>query len=446
MRRPPTTHPPTPTDPMSTERFVVLGLAHVRSGWFREVGRWASSAMAPIDYLKCVSAEEVRARLATGRAFSALLADGSLPGVDRDLFDQAREAGCAVLVVDDGVRQRDWADLGASATLADGFTRTVLIDLLHQHGSPIGQVDRLPGTTFGEDHASQWQGHLIGITGPGGAGTSTLAMALAQGLAVDPRHRNLVALADLCLDADLAMMHHAQDVIPGVQELVDAHRVGTPTLEEIRALTFDGGSRGYRLLLGLRHHRDWTAIRVRAFEAAIGSLRRCHRIVVADVDDDLEGEPETGSADVEDRNLMARTIVGQADLVLAVGLPGLTGLHHLVRTCSRLLVAGVEPERLVPVINRSPRNGRARSTITSTFADLVGADRLAHNPIHVGDRRGVDEALLDGVPLPAPLAESIARPTHAILESVGARTPVSPPAPEPIQPGSLGHWTDEEAG
>lgn len=431
---------------MSTERFVVLGLAHVRSGWFREVGRWASSAMAPIDYLKCVSAEEVRARLATGRAFSALLADGSLPGVDRDLFDGARDAGCAVFVVDDGLRQRDWADLGASAALADGFTRTELVDLLHQHSSPIGQVDRLPGTTVGDDHTSQWQGHLIGVTGPGGAGSSTLAMALAQGLAVDPRHRNLVALADLCLDADLAMMHGAQDVIPGIQELVDAHRIGTPTLEEIRALTFDGDSRGYRLLLGLRHHRDWTAIRVRAFEAAIASLRRCHRIVVADVDDDLEGESETGSADIEDRNLMARTIVGQADLVLAVGLPGLTGLHHLVRTCARLLAAGLEPERLVPVINRSPRNSRARSAITATVADLVGAEQLAHNPIQIGDRRGVDEALHDGVPLPMALAESIARPTQAILTSVGTRRPVASPEPAPIQPGTLGHWTDEEAG
>ena len=431
---------------MTTERFVILGLAHVRSGWFREVGRWASSAMAPIDFLKCVSAEEVRARLATGRAFSALLVDGSLPGVDRDLVDEARDAGCAVIVVDDGVRVRDWADLGASTVVSDGFTRSELVDLLHQHSSPIGQVDRLPSSSLDDDETSRWQGSLIAVTGASGAGSSTLAMALAQGLAVDPRRRNLVALADLCLDADLAMMHDAQDVIPGVQELVEAHRLGTPTLEEIRSLTFDGGPRGYRLLLGLRHHRDWTAIRVRAFEAALASIRRCHRIVVADVDDDLEGESDTGSADVEDRNLMARTVVSQADLVLAVGLPSLTGLHHLVRTCGRLLTAGLDAERLVPVINRSPRNSRARSAVTSTFAELIGTERLAQNPLHVGDKRGVEEALLDGVPLPSGLAETIARPTNALLESVGPRSPITTIEPVPVQPGSLGHWTDEEAG
>ena len=430
---------------MPTERFVVLGLAHVRSGWFREVGRWASSAMAPIDYLKCVSVDEVRARLATGRAFSALLADGSLPGIDRDLFDAVRDAGCAVIVVDDGVPRRDWSDLGASASLANGFTRAELVDLLHQHSAPIGRVDRLPGTQT-EDRSGQWKGHLIGITGPGGSGSSTLAMALAQGLAADPRHRRLVALADLCLDADLAMMHNARDVIPGVQELVDAHRVGTPSLEEIRGLTFDGESRGYRLLLGLRHHRDWTAIRSRAFEASVASLRRCHRIVVADVEDDLEGESETGSADVEDRNLMARTVVGQADLLLAVGLPGLTGLHHLVRTCGRLLAAGLDADRLVPVINRSPRQARARGAITSTFADLIGGERLAHNPIHIGDRRGVEEALHDGVPLPPALATAIARPTRALMSEVGPRRPDSPVEPAPVRPGSLGHWADEDVG
>ena len=431
---------------MTAERFVILGLAHVRSGWFREVGRWASSAMAPIDYLKCVSAEEVRARLATGRAFSALLADGSLPGVDRDLLDEARDAGCAVIVVDHGVGVRDWSDLGAATVVSDGFTRSELVDLLHQHSSPIGQVDRLPNASLDDDETARWHGSLIAVTGPGGAGSSTLAMALAQGLAVDPRRRNLVALADLCLDADLAMMHDAQDVIPGVQELVDAHRMGTPTLEEIRSLTFDGGSRGYRLLLGLRHHRDWTAIRIRAFEAALASIRRCHRIVVADVDDDLEGESDTGSTDVEDRNLMARTVVSQADLVLAVGLPSLTGLHHLVRTYGRLLAAGLDAERLVPVINRSPRNSRARSSVTSTFAQLIGTERLAQNPIHIGDKRGVEEALLDGVQLPAGLAESITRPTAALLESVGPRAPITATEPVAVQPGSLGHWADEEAG
>jgi hypothetical protein len=56
---------------VTTERFVVVGLAHVRSTWFRDVARWATSAMAPVEFLKCVSAAEVRARLDTGRCASS---------------------------------------------------------------------------------------------------------------------------------------------------------------------------------------------------------------------------------------------------------------------------------------------------------------------------------------------------------------------------------------
>ena len=36
---------------MARERFVVLGLAHVRSKWFPEVGRWSTNAAAPIDFV-----------------------------------------------------------------------------------------------------------------------------------------------------------------------------------------------------------------------------------------------------------------------------------------------------------------------------------------------------------------------------------------------------------
>ena len=78
----------------------------------------------------------------------------------------------------------------------------------------------------------------------------------------------MVLLADLNLDADQAALHDARDVVPGVAELVDAHRGGQPSADEIRTLTFRVPSRSYHLLLGLRRHRDWTVLRPRAFEAA----------------------------------------------------------------------------------------------------------------------------------------------------------------------------------
>ena len=80
-------------------RYVVVGLARPRASWFGDVGRWATSGAAPVKFVRCVSAEELRARLRSGRAFSAVLVDGAVGGLDRDLVDAAREAGAAVVVV-----------------------------------------------------------------------------------------------------------------------------------------------------------------------------------------------------------------------------------------------------------------------------------------------------------------------------------------------------------
>src|SRR3546814_12010077 len=91
------------------------------------------------------------------------------------------------------------------------------------------------------------------------------------------------------------MLHDARDVIPGVLELVEAHRSGAPGPEDVRGLTFDIVTRRYRLLLGLRRHRDWTAIRPRALRSALDGLRRSFPLVVADVDADLEGRAATRS-------------------------------------------------------------------------------------------------------------------------------------------------------
>src|SRR6476469_4873365 len=98
------------------ERFVVLGLARVRSAWFADVARWANSASIPVDFMKCLSAHEVRSRLERATV-SAVLADAGAPGVDRTLFDDARARGVAVMVVADPRRERDWTAIGASAVL-----------------------------------------------------------------------------------------------------------------------------------------------------------------------------------------------------------------------------------------------------------------------------------------------------------------------------------------
>lgn len=434
---------------MATERYVALGLARVRAAWFTEVARWATSGSLAMDFVKTVSAEEVRARLGSGRPFSALLVDGGLPGVDRDLLELAREHGCAPIVVVDGPA-RDWRGLGAADTLPVGFGRTELEAVLAEHATPIGRADELPGTVeVPEDHDG-FRGRVVAVTGAGGTGRSVVAMALAQGMAADPVHADAVVLADLALHADQALLHDVRDVIPGVLELVEAHRSGVPSAEEVRQLTFDIVARRYRLLLGLRRHRDWTALRSRALRAALDGLRRTATLVVADVDDDLEGESSTGSADVEDRNLLARAAIDLADVVVVVGTPGVKGAHSLLRVVRDCIGAGVRPDRIVTVINRAPRSRSARAEMSRTVTDLLAASHPGQpvlSPIFLPERRQLDDVLRDGVPLPDVLVRPVTDAVQARLDALPEQgAPASTPEPVLVEAGSLGSWDEEVAG
>jgi MinD-like ATPase involved in chromosome partitioning or flagellar assembly len=430
---------------MASERFVVLGVAQVRSPWFREVARWATSAMLPVEFVKAMSVEEVRVRLRSGRGYSALLVDDSLVGVDRDLVELAREAGCAVLIVDSGRGSRQWSELGASALLPATFERDELVQVLRQVAMPI---TRSVGGTAPPAQAREsmgFRGRLVAVTGVPGAGRSTIAAALAQGLASDPRHTELVCLADLALDADHAMLHGSPDVVPGLIELVEGHRLGTPSIDDVRGMTWNVNARGYHLLLGLRRHRDWTAVRPRAFGAALDGLRRGFRIVVADVDADIEGEQATGSLDVEERNAISRATISAADVVLIVGLPGLKGIHSHLRTTRAMLAHGVPAGRLLPIINRSPKGPRARAELTAAFGTLLAGDGAGvPSPLHLPERRHLDEIHRDGTRFADGWLSPVVSAVQAILDRDGEPDEVgATPTLEPVRPGSLGAWTDD---
>ena len=419
---------------MTADRWVVLGLARPRLPWFAAVGRDATSGALPADFLKCVSAEEVRLRLAQGRACSAVLLDGGLPSVDRDLLAAVVERGAAALVVDAGRGGRDWAALGASAVLAPDFGHRELLEVLEAVAPPMGSP-----AVAEEPVPVAARGRLALVCGPGGTGASTAAAALAQGLGADGAD---VVLADLALRAEQAMLHDVRDVVPGISELVDAHRSGTPSAAEVRGLTFAVVERRYALLLGLRRARSWTALRPRALAAALDSLRATFDVVVADVTADFEGEADAGSADVEDRNALARTALVRADAAFVVGRPGVKGLHSLVRTVVDVVEAGLAPTRVVPVVAAAPRSPRARAEVARALAELAGPalPQPVASPVFLPSRR-VDGALRDALPLPAPLPARMAGAFAAVVARQG-RAPAGAAGPTRVLPGTLASWSD----
>lgn len=426
------------------ERYVLLGLARARADWFRRVGHWATSASVPCEFVRCISVQELRARLSSGRRFSAALVDGGSPGVDRDLIAGLRESGTAALVVDDS--GRPWTDMGAAAVLPPDFDREQLLDTLGAHATMVGPaiVGDTPQPAATDPRR---RGDVVAVTGPGGTGASVAAIALAQGLAA--RDRGAVLLADLCRVADQAMLHDSQVVVPSIQEVTEAHRAGTPAPDDVRDQTFDVVDRGYRLLLGLRRPRHWVTLRPRAFESTLDTLQATFDLVVADIEPDLEGEQETGSVDVEDRHLLSRASAGRATAVVVVGTPGVKGLHALVRTILDLLDFGVPGRRIVPVVNQAPRSPREKAELSTALGELVTTSLGASgtslpSPVFL-PRRRVDAALRDGVAMPAPLPDLLVGAVGHVLDRNRLDLPASAAAaPRRVVPGSLSMFTSSQ--
>jgi hypothetical protein len=251
-----------------------------------------------------------------------------------------------------------------------------------------------------------------------------------------------VLLADMARRGDLAVLHDARDVVPGLQELVAAHRNGRLTPRQVAALTFDVEERGYHLLLGLRRACDWASIRPRSFEAAFASLRSTFGAVICDIEADFEGQQDGGSIDVEERNVMARSALAYADVVLAVGLPGVKGTHSLLRLLRELGAAGAAPVRVVPVCNRAPRPQRARAEMARALAQLGGLGEGIASPIFVPERT-LDEVAGHTARLPSAFVDPLVAAVSAVLGQAGRRT-VRPGEPRRVQAGSLGHFHEDD--
>ena len=431
------------------ERFVVLGVAPVRRDWFRRVGRWSNEAALPVEFIKCISTNEVISRLEGGRPFSALLVDASSSGLDRDILDLANAVGCAPIIIDHGLVDRDWAELGARAVLPETFESGDLLAPLEEHSFPIARGDSVEEHAVGEPTETS-SGRFVAFTGAGGVGTSTVAMALAQGLATIDEQLPIL-LADMALRSSQAMLHDARDVVPGLTELVESHRLGVPNEAEAAGSIHTFPERGYDLLLGLRNERDWISIPARALSASLTTLHNRYQTTICDITGDFDGADETGSNDIEDRNRLARMTASTADVVLVVGTPGAWGVHHLVRTVLDLHNLGVTGDRILPVVNHAPRQPRAKAGISAAITDLLrsripDADLLP-SPIFVPIKKHLEATLRDGDALPTAMANPTALAVAALLSrSISPRVaaPERELVPTAVAPGSLGTWSDDD--
>src|SRR5205823_7662028 len=130
---------------VTANRWVVLGLAPARTAWFSAVAQWANAGSLPVEFLKCLSADELRVRLRSDRPASAVLLDARMPGADRDLLADVLAAGCLPIVVGPAGADARWVDLGAPVFLSDSFSPEDLVDTL----APARRIDRMQALSAG---------------------------------------------------------------------------------------------------------------------------------------------------------------------------------------------------------------------------------------------------------------------------------------------------------
>ncbi|MGB3412827.1 MAG: hypothetical protein WBA45_16730 [Microthrixaceae bacterium] len=389
--------------------------------------RWSTSSVIPVDYMKAITSDEVRAILGSGRQVSALIADASVPGVDRELISLAVESESIVIVIADGSGRRDWNAIGAVAVLDDDFTPEELTEILRRSARALGPTQRRSASlsiSLAEELESA--ARTITVAGAGGSGSSTVAMALAQALGDRSRLSDTgraVALVDGARRAHLSLYHDVGDVIPGLPELIDAHRADRPDPDEIGRLFFRIEDRGYDLLLGRRRPRDAASMGPISTAAAIEGVRRAFDTVIIDVDSELDGEGETGSVDIENHHGVTRVAADSSDLVLLVVRPGMKGMHDLVELVDAFSEFGVRRNKLLPVVNLAPRSAVARAALTKLVAQLSALDgESAHPPIFLPQVRSLEDIHNCASRLPSTLTAPLGRVVDHLIPANGAVT------------------------
>jgi MinD-like ATPase involved in chromosome partitioning or flagellar assembly len=378
---------------------------------------------ASAEVVRCASQDEAMAALGTGRRYSALVATAPGP----PLRAAARRARIPLLAPESAIQL---GGAGGSAGLSDvaygpaggagvggpgeagGFARAQVV-------VPVRRGDI--GPSLGPAPAPVWAwggapgdapGRLVAVGSTGGTGASVLAAALT----VSPLGSARVLLADLARRADQAFLHGLGETAGGLLDLVERGRYRPVSPADVRPYTM--AIPGAWLLPGLRRPHHWTAVSPTVFDAVLAALRLAFDLVVADVTADLEGERDGGSIDVEERNHMGRHTTAAADVVVVVGGPGANGIRRLAGLVDELLDHGVDPARLLPVVNRASA-GDCLPRLCGLPQPTIGVPTVAGSGL-----------------LPA----RVVSPVAAAITGLLAESPAAPPpALVPVVPGSLGY-------
>ena len=400
-----------------------------------------------IEIVWCSSNAQLEV-LARSGSVDLVLLDGRDANIDLVVRIAQRSL---LLIADDPAHEDRWVRRGAAAVLAlpiDGAELRRILDRLTGPSGPTAA--KATDRAIAVDSAEQvrTRGRLLAITGGIGADVPTAAVALARSLGSASLNTKVV-VADLLLSAPLGSLHGLEADAPGLFDLLDSSHHRPPPAHLVDGFLHADTLGRYRLLPGLRGHSDWIRLGPGSLRTAMSSLRDTCDLLIAPVDDDLEGEEDTGSFDIDDRNRLARTTTQGADLIVLVTAPGPTGIAETIRLQGCLEAFGVAPGRMLVLLSPTSQPRRAVRAIAHALlvnggmTDMVPVTSLRPPGIA---RRFVDPTTPRGIP----------RARRSLRRLIGSRLAAIPSEPQPIAdptskplritPGSLGHWPQGDDG
>lgn len=388
---------------MTRPRLVTLG----RPGapWPRAVAGWAAHAELAAAVTTCLDPVELRAHLADDdRPPAVAVADLGYWRAEPGLAADAQARGVVTVAVADGPVDRlptvtaAPTDAGVEVVLPPDFGPAHLDRALAtaRRRPPLVDVPVRPRPA-----ATPPSGRLVVVTGPPGAGASTVAQALATHHAGSAT----TVLADLALDADQHVRHGVGEDHRGLGDLTDALAGGADD-GSVPTVPVDGG---YTLLPGGPPAGD-DGLSPGLADAVVDRLRRQAEVVVADVSVGDHGRPPAGAHEPGDRHGLTRAALDAAAEILVVGDCSTTGIHRLAATLVRVGRSEARRAGLRPVLNRVPGPRPRRRSVAEEVAhllDLVDGDGWPVPACLPYDRR-IEPAVRRAAPLPARFVRAVA--------------------------------------
>jgi Flp pilus assembly CpaE family ATPase len=379
---------------------------------------WENDLVAALDrpgssmtvVRRCVDIGDVLALATTGQAAVAIVS-ADLRRLDTEAVTRLRAAGVAVVGVHPAADQRARTRLeriGITVVLPDDAgtdgvltaVRTALNDLTTWR-EPVGVSN--PGTAIPppgipadveEVDGPRPRGQVVAVWGPTGApGRTTVATSLAVEF-------SQLGVPTLLIDADVyggvaASAFGLLDESPGLAGACRLAANGRLDLGALTALCWSLGD-DLRLLTGIARADRWPEVRPSAIPGVIGVAREMAPMTVVDCAFALEADEEISFDTMAPRrNGATLALLGEADVVLAVGSCDPAGLERLIRGLAELADT-------VPAATPKVVLNRCRASVGSTEEAVAAVQRFAGATVTATlpeDRAATDRAWRRGVSL-----------------------------------------------